>query len=82
MPCRGIQLEGACEQLEKPSEVQEALAIYLQRFPASARLHRTADDLSGSALRRIFRIIPEQLVLFDERNFPDSPQQTLRVENG
>ena len=77
MPGRGIQLEGQAFQVEDISEAEKYLEIYLERLPSSIKLHAAVNDITGEALPRIYKIVPERYVLFDERNFPENPQQEL-----
>lgn len=43
-------------------------------------LHLSIDDVTGTIDRRIYRIEPQRLVLFDEENFSANPQQELLIQ--
>ncbi len=80
MPCRGLQIEGKCRAIEDSQAASIALAIYMDRFPASRKLHASIDDVTGSIDRRIYQIEPQRYVLFDEENFSTNPQQELIIQ--
>ena len=80
VPCRGLQVEGACYALEERDTASSAFALYMARFPSSKRLHASVDDVLGSVDRRIYFFQPERFVLFDEENFASGPQQELIIK--
>lgn len=76
-PCRGLQIEGSCTILNLENEAALPFDLYMKRFPASKIFHSTLSDVLAPAERRMFRISPKRIVLFDEANFPSQPQQEL-----
>ena len=80
MPCRGLQLEGRILRLDDTQLASAGLELYMKRFPDSRRFHKSMADVTGNAERRVFLFKPARIVLFDEENFPECPQQEYTAE--
>ena len=52
----------------------------MDRFSASKKLHASIDDVTGATDRRIYRIEPQRIVLFDEENVSANPQLELLIQ--
>ena len=74
---RGIQFEGAAEQLTADADITAAKGVYVDRiFPAD----KVAELMESSTNRHAFyRVTPSLIVLFDAVNFPDAPRQELHL---
>ena len=74
---RGLSFEGWAEELSGKKEIGAAFRIYSKRWPKAKDHYRLEELSSGESHSRIFRILPERYVLFDEVNFPQQPRQEL-----
>lgn len=73
---RGIQFEGAAEELKETTELTRAMMIYAKRFGMPAeRMNAIISHTDGHAC---YRVTPSLYVLFDEINFPDVSRQEYK----
>jgi hypothetical protein len=55
----------------------DGYAAYASRWGQVLELFPLADMVSGTSRLTIFRLVPQELVLFDQVNFPDQPRQVI-----
>lgn len=77
---RGIQFEGKASEVPV-LELPKAFRIFTKRFPkTTAYVKSVKDILKNITQQRFYKIKPSRIVLFDEVNFPDNPQQELKLQ--
>ncbi|MDE1825373.1 MAG: pyridoxamine 5'-phosphate oxidase family protein [Candidatus Micrarchaeota archaeon] len=77
---RGLSFEGWAEELCGEKEISAAFGVYSKRWLKAKDHYRIKELVSGESHGRIFRILPERYVLFDEINFPEQPRQELTIK--
>src|SRR5690349_3970682 len=76
MPIVGVQVEGDVEQLEFANH-KDVLEAYAKRHN---RANFVEDALSGKmGLKKLFRLKPTTVQVFDFKNFPKDPKQQVKV---
>lgn len=76
---RGIQFEGKALEVST-SELPHAFNLFVKRYPkAKVHIKSVKDIIKNITGTRIYKIKPSRIVLFDEVNFPNDPQQELRL---
>lgn len=74
----GITFQGKCREIPK-SQAREAYRFYL-RSPGKTMIP-LKEILSGKSRRRLYKVVPEVYMLFDEIDFPEQPRHTLRLRH-
>lgn len=77
-PVRGLQFEGIAQELHSGNEFLHALDVYATRMKMSNS--RKENIIKGKDGHVVYRIQPKSFVLFDTKNFPDSPRQELQLQ--
>ncbi|HUC39077.1 MAG TPA: pyridoxamine 5'-phosphate oxidase family protein [Candidatus Acidoferrum sp.] len=72
---RGIQFEGTARQCNL-TEIRKANDLYLKKYPKAERTP-ISKLLSPKLYYTYYIIKPKRIVLFDEVNFPEHPEQEL-----
>src|SRR4030042_5823524 len=76
---RGIQFEGKCYEV-KGAELIKSFAIFAKRFPTVTKFILSPKDIiEGVTDHHFYKIVPSQIVLFDEVNFPDQSRRELNL---
>lgn len=73
-PLIGVQIEGEAKQCD-PKVHQAALHAYAERH---GRGTWVTDVLKGKGGLKMYRLVPDVLSVFDQKNFPESPKQVWR----
>jgi uncharacterized protein YhbP (UPF0306 family) len=75
---RGISLEGDAEEIGARS-LPHAFRVYSRRWPQVSKIATQAEFVKHATKMRFYRIRPKRIILFDQVNFPDSPQRELTL---
>ncbi|OGY23188.1 MAG: hypothetical protein A2172_02305 [Candidatus Woykebacteria bacterium RBG_13_40_15] len=76
---RGLQFEGECHEV-KGVELVKAFAIFAKRFPTVTKFILSPKDIvEGVTDHHFYKVVPSQIVLFDEVNFPDQSRRELNL---
>jgi uncharacterized protein YhbP (UPF0306 family) len=73
---RGVTFTGSAVELPRVG-IDGALAGFLARWPAAARLISPAALRDGTTAARLYEVRVAEWVLFDEVNFPGDPRQVV-----
>ena len=74
---RGLQFEGLAEEA-KGAELEKARKSYLEKYELAEKI--PIEKLQDPDFIATFYVIrPDRIVLFDEVNFPEKPQQELKL---
>ena len=74
---QAVVVSGQARQLP-PAECEKAYQLYLKRYPKLAEFQSLEVTLDGSGDHKLYELIPEEIIWWDEENFPeDSRQQVL-----
>lgn len=76
---QGLQIFGTAELVEEEDEVEEALELYTERFPAVEQFASSPQEARGLE-SSFYRITPERIKLFDEPNFETETWINVKVE--
>jgi uncharacterized protein YhbP (UPF0306 family) len=72
----GLSVSGVAELLG--SQVEDAIGrAYVTKLNRDPKL--LSDIASGKNLHKFYRLRPSRIVLFDNKNFPDSPRLDVKV---
>lgn len=72
----GLQVEGIAE-LVTTSDIEPLFQAYAEKYNARSRLPGL---LGGTDEQRLYKLIPDAFVLYDEENFPTEPRQEWRLD--
>ena len=76
---RGIQFEGKASEVSV-LELPKAFSLFIKRFPKAKAHIKSIKDIIGNITKvRFYKVRPSKIVLFDEVNFSDNPQQELKL---
>ncbi len=75
---RGLSFQGVAIEA-KGAELDKAYDQYCKRFPIISERVSLPDMRSGKAILRMYKISPENFVLFDEVDFVEQPSHELRL---
>lgn len=73
---RGITGRGSAVEVSA-TELKLAYDVYVGRWPKAEQLFPLSAMQSGESPMRVYKLVPSQLILFDEENFPQSPRQVV-----
>lgn len=73
---RGITGHGGATELAD-QELREGFETYSSRWSKARELFPVESMLDGTSPMRVYRIEPQELVLWDEVTFPDMPRQIV-----
>jgi len=73
---RGVTFAGVAGELDD-EELVEGYHVYADRWPQVETLVPLSDMRTGVSPMRIYRVVVQEYVLFDELRFPGSPRQRL-----
>ncbi len=59
------------------NEITKPYQLYLDRYPALADLQSLEASIDGSGHHKFYEIIPNEIIWWDEVNFPDDPRQKV-----
>lgn len=74
-PVIGLQIEGQASEVKDKKELTEVMRVYADRFKVSESFYN--EFMAGKNPHKMYRLKPENIVLFDEQNFPDDPRQEV-----
>lgn len=72
----GISVEGAAELADEQT-VEKALSEFAKKHHSNSNFIK--DVHSGKNPHRLYRLQPSNIVVFDTKNFPDSPRQEWKL---
>lgn len=71
----GVQMAGTATMLEPNESIRPIANVYAQRF---GRDQQWLDDfVSGKTEHRLYKLVPSEIVVFDEVNFPNNTRMQL-----
>jgi uncharacterized protein YhbP (UPF0306 family) len=74
---RGLQFEGTCKEV-KGTAALKTFTLFIKTYPMITKFVSSTKELLKSP-HRFYKVTPNQIVLFDELNFPDNPRQELNL---
>lgn len=75
----GIQVQGNAEELESSIEHKAVVELYADKFNRSKEW--VNDFCNNETDHKLYKITPNQFVLFDEVNFPSQSRQEYNPDN-
>lgn len=74
-PVIGVQAQGKGEQIADMSTITKILPKYVAKYGNGKDFVKAVR--AGTSQHRFYRFVPDELVLFDEVNFPSNPKQNV-----
>ena len=78
---RGVTFTGAGRELPLVG-IGDAIDSFVSRWPASTVVIDAERLTNGDIPTRMYEVIIDEWVLFDEVNFPEQPRQTINPDRG
>ena len=80
---RGLQLFGVAGEVREEPDLSTGLAAMQRRYDfTDERFEQLRTEVAhGSADYGLYRFQPDQIILYDTVNFPESPRQTLDLKS-
>ncbi len=78
-PPKGLQLQGAAEELTKKEDIDKAISVYKDRIFSIEDINELMENKEKP--HKFYRIKPAQIVLFDAVNFGDGWRQEFNLSN-
>lgn len=78
---RGLQFAGIAVELHDVLEIEKGLGAMRKRYDMSKKreIELKNEMVSGDANYGLYRFIPEEIILYDTKNFPDAPRQVYSM---
>ncbi len=76
---RGVTFTGAARELDTTG-VDAEIDAFTRRWPASAAAIEPGKLARGDTPTRIYEVVVDEWVLFDEVNFPEQPRQVIEAD--
>lgn len=77
LPVIGIQAEGTVEIATNIKVVEIIMELYVAKYNSGKDFYKNFTD--GTNQHQLYKFTPINLVLFDEQNYPDDPQQIIKL---
>ena len=70
-------MAGKAQKLDNPSDIEEAYALYLARYPKLAEFQSLEASLDDTGDHKFYCMTPHEIIWWDEKNFPDQSRQKV-----
>lgn len=74
-PVIGVEVAGVAKLVNDTNMVQEVMRIYIEKYGEGDKFY--ANFLQGTNKHGMYCLVPQEIVLFDEVNFPDNGRQVV-----
>jgi uncharacterized protein YhbP (UPF0306 family) len=74
----GIQMGGEAIQVVDSDEMQRMIHLYADKYKIGDSWR--VDFIAGKNSHKLYRITPNEIVLFDEEKFPNDPRQVMKMK--
>lgn len=71
-PAIGLSVEGHARLIETNAEIEQHFEAYGERYNCHGRVQSIIDGSDG---HKLYQLVPERFVLFDQVSFPNQPRQ-------